>query len=616
MASPIIELFDKACAVDPKKPWCIGEGRELGYGAMTDMVRRLTTHIEKSGWTRGDRVILCTGDDFALMCWAVSLLRNGVTAVVLNHNLQGDELRNLLGAAEPRAIVADEEILERVGDDPGLSGVDVVPVAADSRKYGYGKSGLFGKKKGGGDADKYPGMLESLEPAAELPADVPEDAVAIILFTSGTTSRPKGVELTHGNLFTQMNTFARQYRCSEDTRLLDILPLYHTDGLTAGVFLSFTVQGTVCRPLEFSVARVGDLLDTVYKLRATHFVTVPSMLRLICDLGKEYRKAFLTHDFQFVISSAAYLDPDLWTQFEERFGVRVVNAYGLTETVCVSTYCGPDDETRKLGTIGKPVDCEVRIVDDEGNEVPRGEKGELTIKGPHIMKGYFRMPEQTAEVLKDGWFHTGDLARIDEDGFISIVGRKKDMIISSGLNIYPEDVNNTLKRIAGVADAATFGVEDPVWGERVVAAIVPDAGLETLDTDKVSEEFLKMASLEKLPREIFVLKELPRSGSGKVVKAELVDITDRMRAEQSGIPQGEDLTERVLQAAARVFKVPQDQLRPDSGPDNTKGWNSLAHVEFLLALEKEFDFKMSPQEIMRITSIKDSLNIVEKKLAS
>ncbi len=242
MVSRIIELFDKACAVAPNKPWCIGEGRELGYGAMTDTVRRLTAHIEKSGWKRGDRVILCTGDDFALMCWAVTLLRNGVTTVVLNHNLQGDELRTLLGAAEARAIVADEDIVERIGD---AGSCDVVSIAADSRKYGYGKSGLFGKKKGGGDAGKYPGMLETLEPVAELPADVPEDTVAIILFTSGTTSRPKGVELTHGNLFTQMGTFARQYQCSENTRLLDILPLYHTDGLNAGVFLSLTVQGTV-----------------------------------------------------------------------------------------------------------------------------------------------------------------------------------------------------------------------------------------------------------------------------------------------------------------------------------------------------------------------------------
>lgn len=613
--SKVVDLFDRAERVSGKKPWIIGEGRELPYGVMADAIRRLSTHIGKSGWGRDARVILCSGDDFALMCWFMALVRNGVTAVIIDENLKGDELRALAGAAEPSAIIADEQVLDRIGGGAGF-GVDIVAIEKNSRDYKYGGGGLFGGKNKGFHENKFPGLLQSEKPAKDLPDDISEDTVAYILFTSGTTSKPKGVEITHKNLFAQMETLVRQYGYTADSRILNILPLHHADGSMQGPVVAFVAQATACRPMEFSVDKVAELLDTVYALRITHFITVPSMLRLIADLGSDYEDSFDTDDFKCVVSTAAYLEEELWRRFEERFGVTVVNVYGLTETVCEMLYCGPDENTRKIGTVGKPVDCEARIVDSDGNDVAPGAKGEMILRGDNVMKGYFGLPDETAEILKDGWLHTGDLAQMDEDGFYAIVGRSKDVIIAGGFNIYPEDVNNTLKRLPGVQDAATFGVKDPVWGERVVSAIVPAPGNENIDTNALSAEFLEMASSEKLPREIFVLEELPRGPSGKVVAGELREITDRMRVEMRDAPHSEDIAERIMTMAARVFRVPQDELKPETGPDTLESWNSLAHVEFLLELEKEFSFKMSPQEIMRVASIRDSLKIVEQKLAS
>ncbi len=610
------EIYDRIRAtVKASKPFVAGP-RILTYGEVFDRVDRLTTVFRGQGLARDDRAVIVSSDDLAVITLFMALIRNGITAVILNPDGTRDELQALTKAADVKAVFADTEIIERAALDLV---VDEEAALLEIRKEAdKPKKGLLGRLSGGRvdtTADSYPGILESVTPAKDLPKDLPEATVAYILFTSGTTSRPKGVEITHLNLFAQMATFVRQYGYDPECRLLNVLPLHHTDGLTQGPVVLFTIGASVHRPMRFRVDALPELLDSIYAQRITHLITVPSVLALILNLAEGKEDWFDGEDLRFVISTAAFLDETLWRDFEARFETLVVNVYGLTETVCEALYCGPDEATRRTGTVGKPIDCEARVLDENGQGVASGEVGELVLKGNNVMKGYFRMPEETAAVLKDGWFFTGDLARFDEDGFCTIVGRKKNVIITGGINIYPEDVTSVLRSLPKVLDAVTLGMEDPIWGERVVSCVVPKPG-ETVKVQEIAREFLDQASREKLPAEIHLFDELPRGPAGKVILEDVRNQVLERRQVSPGQGPARDLQERLLKTAAEVFKVSAEELSLASNPENTKGWSSLAHVELLLTLEKEFGFRMSPQAIMTIKSLSDALAVVEKELAA
>ena len=203
-------------------------------------------------------------------------------------------------------------------------------------------------------------------------------------------------------------------------------------------------------------------------------ITVPTVLSLIARLGDEFSGVFRTDVFQYISSTAGPLEEDFWRSFEERFGTMVVNSYGLTETICEGFYCGPTPETRRIGTIGKPIDIDVRLIDENGADVPKGEIGELILSGTCTMKGYFDAPEETNAVLRNGWLHTGDLATVDLDGFYRIAGRKKNLIICGGINVYPEDVSREIAKMPEIVDVITVGLPDDIWGDRVVIRICPE----------------------------------------------------------------------------------------------------------------------------------------------
>lgn len=589
--------------VSARKIFMTVQDSALTYGQLDDLTARAAVFFQNRNLQQGQRAILLTRDNMALVVLFMACLRYGLSAVILNPDAGAEETATLIRAAKPSALFMDQDLLEKFS----LTGTVTLPITpfADARK-----PGLFSKK---GDPGTYPQCLFKHEPAKNF-ASIPPETTAYILFTSGTTSRPKGVEITHANLLAQMNTFVRHYGYDENTALLNVLPLHHTDGLTQGPVVAFMAGASVHRPLRFAVNRLPDLLDALYKYKITHFIAVPAMLQLIDALGDDHDAAFKTEFFKYVISTAGYLDPGLWERFEKRFGVMIVNVYGLTETVCEALYCGPTPETRKIGTIGKPVDTQCRIVDDSGQDAPEGKTGELWLKGPHIMKGYFELPEETTAVLSiDGWLRTGDLCKRDEDGFYHIVGRKKNVIIVGGTNIYPDDVANILRALPGVLDAAVWGEDDPVWGETVAAAVLPKDGA-LLDEKKLAEEFVKIGSLEMLPRRIHIASDFPRGPAGKVVIRDLrAQIAKKQESRAKTRTPGQDLATRVLTAAAQSFRCPVETLTLDSKAETTKGWNSLAHVELILNLEKEFSIRIDPREILTIRSLNDALTIVRNK---
>jgi long-chain acyl-CoA synthetase len=611
MDSPILAALDQVeRSTKQSKIYVVGS-RDLTYGVLFDRLGRLTTWFRKVGLATGDRAVVSSQDDLSLLTLFTALVRNGITAVVLDPDAPEAEVSKLIAAADAKSVFLDVHRVKS-GAIQRVLRPDAVVTAIDPDIDG--KSRLFGLgRKTDETRSTYPALLAHFGSSVPSADTIPDSTTAYILFTSGTTSKPKGVEITHRNLFAQMQTFIRHYQLNDRSRLMNMLPLHHTDGLTHGAFVSLLAGMTLFRPWKFSVDVLPKMLDGIYKHRITHVITVPSVLSLIASLGNEYVDCFATPDLKFVISTAAYLDEQLWRHFEDRYRVRIVNVYGLTETVCESLYCGPDEVTRKLGTIGKPVDSEARIVDESGAEVPNGTTGELCLRGDHIMKGYFRMPEETAKVLKDGWFHTGDLGWRDDDGFFHIVGRKKEVIITGGVNVYPEDVTGVLRSIPGVLDAVTFGMPDETWGERVVSCVLATRGA-TLTVEMLASEFLERASRQKLPREIYVLDEFPRGPAGKVVTALLRQKVEEVKARPSSEAQSAgSIEDRIFHIAARTFKTSADALCLRSDSENTKGWNSLAHVEFLLALEQEFGVRMTPQDIMRIRSLGDAVSVVARQ---
>ena len=592
--SDVVALLGAMTSQDPKRAFIQAQSGTLKYGEVVARLPRLTGVFRRMGLAAGARVVLASDDDLALATIFIALIRNGLTAVVLNPEVRATELARLVDAADPGALIIDSRLIERLLPEHR----DRLPIL----------------RVDAAQADAYPALLDAA-PAEEPPRSVDPESTAYILFTSGTTSRPKGVEITHRGLFAQMSTFVRQYGLDQRTRLMNLLPLHHTDGLTQGVVVTACAGAVLLRPMRVRINLIGDFVNACHDLKATHLVTVPSLLALILGLGERFHDALRSPWFRFVISTAAYLDPGLWQRFEENYGVRVVNVYGLTETVCETTYCGPDDATRRLGTIGKPVDAEARIVDESGRDCLPGAEGELLIRGPHVMKGYFRLPDETAAVLRDGWLHTGDLATVDSEGFYRIVGRRKDVIISAGINVYPEDVNAVLRTVPGIVDAATIGLPDERWGEIVVCGLVAQPGHEPGE-QQVAAHFLAQASPEKLPREFHFFADLPRGPAGKVVKSELRRLIEERRAATRHTSAGGSIRHRVFEEAARAFKCRAEDLTPESNPRTTPGWSSLAHVEFLMALEVEFSINLQPDEIMRIDSVGDALTLIERRVAA
>ena len=273
-------------------------------------------------------------------------------------------------------------------------------------------------------------ILENVTAVEKLPSPPNPDALAYIIFTSGTTAETKGVSITHFSLAAHLATLKEVYNLEAGSKIFNQLLLSHADGCIQGPLLAAYVGCEWHRPFRFSIEKIPSILDYCYAKNISHVFMVPAMLNMMVQFAETYEDSFSYPEFKALISVSAHLEAPLWDKFEAIFKIPVNNIYGLTETVAGSLFCGPLKETYKKYTAGKPVDCEVRIIDNSGENVKDDESGELLLKGPHIMKSYWANDKSTSEAFKDGWFYTGDLASKDADGFITIRGRKKNLIIS------------------------------------------------------------------------------------------------------------------------------------------------------------------------------------------
>lgn len=602
-----VSCFTRAAAIKPGKAF-LAVGRDvLSYGDLLKRTSQLARIWAEAGLRTGDRVVLASRDDSELPLLFLALLRCGLTAVVIDPQLSAPAAQQLIRAADARGIILDRSLRQEWQPGGELYVLEI-------HKAGGRGATLFSKllrrkESEGTLPGSYPAVLEQCRPG-ELPATLPDDLVAYILFTSGTTAQPKGVQITHANLAHHLGTLRRQFGYDSDCRILNVLPLHHADGLIQGPVAALWNGASVYRPISFSIPNIGLLLDAVYAERITHFVAVPTILALLLKFGREYAECLRTEDFRFVISAAAQLEADLWSQFEDTFRTRVVNIYGLTETVTGGLFSGPTDADHCVGTIGKPVDCEALIVDEAGKCVADDAPGELRIRGGQVMKGYLNNPAATAETLKDGWLCTGDIATRDLQGFYRIVGRKKNIIISGGLNIHPEEVSETLNTHPHVLESCAYGVADPIWGELLVAAVVPDGRVGISGAELIQYCRTRLVPA-KIPHRIIILPNLPKGPSGKVIVDRVREMVARLEC-FAVVGEG-NLRSRIVSIASRNFNVPAAELDPSSTADSTPGWDSLAHFGFLVELEETFNIRLTARELMTVVSLNEAERIVAEK---
>ncbi len=487
----------KRAELDPDKVGLAYEDTKLTFRQMNERACRTANALTKLGVKEGDRVAILAQNCIEYYDTWFGAAKLGAVVVPLNWRLAPPEIQFILENSGARTIIFSPEYIDLVG---GLRGHVAL------KDYIYA---------GPGDAPEFALSMSRIQEEAD--AEEPEwrgegDDTLVIMYTSGTTGRPKGTMLTHANFFWASVTFRTVVQQEqEEERTLVVLPQFHIAAMfTIPTFVHWGQQVILMKGFDPKV-----ILETIEREKITGFGAVPAILsfmRLVPDWQK--------YDFssvRIILVFAAPVPVPLIKEYAEA-GVVVQQLYGLTECSGPGTVIGPGDAVDRAGSCGKAFfHTEVRVVDDSGNDTKPGDIGEVIMRGGNIMKGYWENTEATAETLKNGWLYTGDLAYRDEDGFIYIADRKKDMIISGGENVYPAEVESVIFGHPKVADVGVIGVPDEKWGESVKAIVVPKPGVE-LTEEEVIEYCRGHIAKFKIPKAVAFTDNLPRNPSGKILK--------------------------------------------------------------------------------------------------
>jgi long-chain acyl-CoA synthetase len=474
----------------------------MTYRALDEASARVAALLRERGLKPRDRVGIMMPNVAEIPVVYYGVLRAGGVVVPMNPLLKVREVAYYLGDSGAGVIFAWHGFADQAGGGAEEAGAELIVV----------------------DPVSFSDLLASAEPDYPV-AEASDEDTAVILYTSGTTGHPKGAELTHGNL--RSNTEV----CRDEivhARPGDVifggLPLFHVFGQT--VALNVAVASGACLTLlpRFDA---GHALRIIADHRVTVFEGVPTMY--VALLHAPDRAGYDTSALRMCISGGAALPVEVLRGFEEAFSVPVLEGYGLSETSPVASFNHIDRE-RKPGSIGTPIrDVQMRVVDSEDHDVPQGEVGEIVIRGPNVMKGYWHRADATAEAIHDGWFHSGDLARVDEDGYFYIVDRKKDMIIRGGYNVYPREIEEVLYEHPAIAEAAVIGLPHPSLGEEVGAAVALKPGA-AITPEELRDYVKGQVAAYKYPRHVWIVDALPKGPTGKIQKRDIVipaDLTVR-----------------------------------------------------------------------------------------
>jgi long-chain acyl-CoA synthetase len=461
----------------------------LSFEEFRDAALRVAAGLRSRGVEPGDRVGMVLPNVLSFPIVFYGALLSGAAVVPMNPLLKAREIEYYLRDSGARIVVAGEQSAEPATEAARAVGVDAVTVG--------------------------PAAPEELMAPERLmtPADRADDDTAVILYTSGTTGQPKGAELTHASLNSNARTTQETLlEATPDDVIMGCLPLFHVFGLTCSLNAGVLAGASLTLIPRF---HGGKALSVIERDGVTIFQGVPTMFSAMLHQPDPASRDMSS--LRLCVSGGSAMPVEVMRSFEETFGCIVLEGYGLSETSPVASFNHPH-AVRKPGSIGTPIrGVEMRLVDDEGGNVTRGDVGEIAIRGENLMKGYWNRPEDTAKSIPDGWFRTGDLARQDEDGYFFIVDRKKEMIIRGGYNIYPREIEEALYEHPAVAEAACVGIAHPDLGEEVAAAVALKPGASA-EVDELREFVKARVAAYKYPRHVWLVDALPKGPTGKILR--------------------------------------------------------------------------------------------------
>src|SRR3954453_430061 len=493
MSNSLAQLLTATAAEHADRPAPKLDDSVLNYAVLNEAATRVAGLLKEKGIAPGDRVgiMLPNVPYFGAVYYGV--LRAGGVVVPMNVLLKGRETGFYLKDSGAKVIFAWHDFGSAAEEGANEAGAELILVK--------------------------PGEFEQLVMGApRVEEDEPREGsdTAVILYTSGTTGTPKGAELTHSNLVNNCLRGARELAdITEEDVILGALPLFHSFGQTC--CLNGAVSAGACLTL---IPRFdpGKALEIIQRDGVTLFDGVPTMYHAM--LNHPDRESADVSGLRMCISGGSAMPVEVMREFEEAFSCIILEGYGLSETSPVASFNHPGRE-RKPGSIGTPIaGVEMKVVDDDDNDVEPGGVGEIVIRGHNVMKGYWNRPDATEEAMRGGWFHTGDMATVDDDGYFFIVDRKKEMIIRGGYNVYPREIEEVLYEHPAVSEAAVVGVQDPSMGEEVGAAVVLKEGQDA-DADDIRSFVKERVAAYKYPRKIWFADELPKGPTGKILKREI-----------------------------------------------------------------------------------------------
>jgi len=473
---------------------------EISYAALAARIEAVAKALAAAGVGTGDRVAFLGLNNPEMIALLFACARRGAMLAPLNWRLAPPEHRETLADCAPKLLVTEPAF---------AAGIDGVKPRLPAMRYI-----ALGDAPGW---ESYEMFLTMGERSAAL-HEGREELPALLCYTSGSTGRPKGVLLTQGALFHNVVNSTRMHDFTSADRVLTTLPLFHVGGLNILTLPALHAGATVTLHAKFDPEAA---LDAIEREAITLTVLVPAQIDALRALPrwKDARLASL----RMITTGSQIVPPRIFEVVHAR-GVPLVEVYGSTETAPIATYVPASEARRKAGSAGMPaMHCEVRLADEAGADVAPGASGEILVRGPNVMSGYWGKPQATAEALRDGWFHSGDMGHFDAEGWLVVDGRSKDMIISGGENIYPAEIENVLAECDAIAEVAVVGRPDERWGEAVVAVVVPKPGASVTERDVIGALEGRVARY-KHPRAVVTVAQLPRTALGKIQKSEVREI--------------------------------------------------------------------------------------------
>src|SRR5580692_11028513 len=486
---------DERAARNPAGACIADERQELDNARFAQTVSAVAALLADAGLRRGGVLAVMLPNRVELITGMFAAWRLGAAVTPVNPALTGQEARYQIDDAGANVVIADGASAAKL-DGGGYRIIPVEDVTSPAR------------------------------PAEPVPVQAEPGTLALLIYTSGTTGRPKGVMLDHGNVWATAELIVTWFEMTSETRSLLVLPLFHVNGIMVSVVSPLLAGGSTFIAERFDAA---SFWATVERARPTFFSAVPTIYALLVSRPGEQAD---TKNLRYVICGAAPMPRELISEFEQRFGVPLVEGYGLSECTVVAT-ANPVHGVRKAGSVGLPLPgVEVSVVDPAGEPLPAGQAGEVVVRGPNVMRGYLGRPAESAEALRGGWLHTGDVGRFDDDGYLTLVDRVKDLIIRGGENIYPKEIEDVLYTHPAVLEVAVVGQPDPVFGEQPVAFVALRPGLNA-EPDELVEHCRPSLASYKRPRAVYIEQALPKNAVGKVAKPVL---RQRLRADGNTEP--------------------------------------------------------------------------------